>query len=267
MTLNPADRPPSLPLSASTSSSSSRLPRDAEQRRRAALERDFVPDAVARCERAFDASPFFQRLATRELTPAQLRYVFGQYGHFRLQLHRWFGLCISKASDSSEPAQRRAIVALADHIFTDLRDDHDQMFREFLHQLGFPVRTLHSEHVSVATRAYVGSFFDDYGSSSCTFFEAIAALGGRELSVALRNRRLLELYFAPRGLTEPTWVSLHAELEIEHFIDVVEPFVTPQDSGSSQLRAARGAIDRAVERHIEYLDALLREHDALPRSA
>jgi thiaminase len=261
MTMNPAARPSASPLSASTSSSSSRLPRDTEERR-LALEGGFVADTVARCERAFDASPFFQRLTTRELTPAQLRYVFGQYGHFRLQLHRWFGLCISKASSCSEPAQRRALLALADHIFTDLRDDHDQLFREYLEQLGFPAGTLHGERASVATRAYVGSFFDDYGCTSCTFFEAIAALGGRELSVALRNRRLLELYFAPRGLTEPTWLSLHAELEIEHFIDVVEPFVTRQDNGSPQLRAASGAIDRAVERHVEYLDALLREHDA-----
>jgi thiaminase len=262
MTMNPADRSLSLPISASSSSSSSRLPRDSEERRRAALAGGFVPDAIARCERAFDASPFFQRLGTGELTPEQLRYVFGQYGHFRLQLHRWFGLCISKASNSAEPAERQAILALADHIFTDLRDDHDQMFREYLHQLGFPSWTLHGEPVSEATRAYVGSFFDDCGASSCSFFEAIAALGGRELSVALRNRRLLELYFGPRGLNAPAWISLHAELEVEHFVDVIEPFVARDGNGSAQLRAARGAIGRAVGRHVGYLDALLREHAA-----
>ena len=259
MPTNTDGHPPALPASAATSS---RLQRHTPERRLTALEPGFVNDVMARCERAFDASLFFQRLATGELTPAQLRHVFGQYGHFRLQLHCWFGLCISKASNGAEPAQRQAILALSDHIFTDLRDDHDQMFREFLHQLGFPPGTLHAERASVATRAYVRSFFEDCGAQSCTFFDAIAALGGRELSVSLRNRRLLVSYFAPRGLPEPTWIRLHAELEAEHFLDAVEPIVARHGSDSPQLRAARGAIERAFERHVQYLDALMLEHAA-----
>jgi thiaminase len=251
--------PPPQPAPATTSS---RLQRNTAERCLAALEPGWVGDAIADCERAFDARLFFQRLATGELTPEQLRYVFEQYGHFRLQLPSWFGLCISKATNCAEPAQRQAILALADHIFTDLRDDHDQMFREFLHQLGSPAGTLHAEHASAATRAYVRSFFDDYGAPSCTLFDAIAALGGRELSVSLRNRRLLKAYFAPRELPEPTWIRLHAELEVEHFFDVVEPIVVRHASDSPQLRAARDGIERAFERHAQYLDALLLEHAA-----
>jgi hypothetical protein len=259
MPTNLPAHPPAQPASATTSS---RLQRNTAERCLAVLEPGWVGDAIARCERAFDASLFFQRLAAGELTPAQLRYVFGQYGHFRLQLHSWFGLCISKASNCAEPAQRRSILALADHIFADLRDDHDGMFGEFLHQLGFPAGALHAEHASAATRAYVRSFFDDCGAPSCTFFDAIAALGGRELSVSLRNRRLLRSYFGPRGLAEPTWIRLHAELEIEHFLDVVEPIVARAGSDSPQLRAAREGIERAFEQHARYLDALMLEHAA-----
>lgn len=256
MPTNPDGHPPALPAPAATSS---RLQRHTAEQRLSALAPGWMGDAIARCERAFDASQFFRCLAAGELTPARVRYVFGQYGHFRLQLHRWFGLCISKASNCAEPAQRQAILALADHIFTDLRDDHDQMFGDFLHQLGFPAGTLHAEHPSAATRAYTRSFFDDCSAPSCTFFDAIAALAGRELSVSLRNRRLLRSYFAPRGLAEPTWIRLHAELEVEHFLDVVEPIVARQGSHSPHLRAARDAIERAFERHAEYLDALLLE--------
>jgi thiaminase len=259
MPTNTDDHPPALPASAATSS---RLQRNPAERCAAALEPGWVGDAIERCERAFDARLFFQRLTRGELTPEQLRYVFGQYGHFRLQLPSWFGLCISKATNCAEPAQRRAILALSDHIFTDLRDDHDQMFREFLHQLGSPAGTLHAEHASAATRAYVRSFFDDCDAPSCTFFDAIAALGGRELSVSLRNRRLLKAYFAPRGLPEPTWVRLHAELEVEHFVDVLEPIVARHGSDAPELRAARDGIERAFERHAQYLDALLLEHAA-----
>ena len=89
----------------------------------------------------------------------------------------------------------------------------------------------------------------------------MAALGGRELSVALRNQRLLRSYFAPRGLIGPTWITLHAELEVDHFLDVVRPLLAEQGTRAAPLDSVRVAIDGALRRHVEYLDALLREHE------
>jgi hypothetical protein len=165
------------------------------------------------------------------------------------------------AKDASQPAQREAILALADHIFTDLRDNHDLLFAECLHHLGFPAGMLHAGAVSPATSAYIESFLDDCRAPTVTWLDAMAALGGRELSVALRNQHLLRSYFAPRGLSGPTWITLHAELEIDHFLDVVRPLLAQQGADTVPLDSVRAAIDRTIRRHVEYLDALLREHE------
>jgi pyrroloquinoline quinone (PQQ) biosynthesis protein C len=239
---------------------SSRLPRTTGERRELTTpEQQILHDVLECCERRFDNSVFFRRLAVGAMTPAPLQYVFGQYGHFRLQLHRWFAVCMILAKDASQPAQRQAILALADHVFTDLKDNHDLLFAEWLHQLGFPAGTLHAAAVSPATTTYIESFLDDCRRPTVTWLDAVAALGGRELSVALRNQRLLRSYFAPRGLSGPTWITLHADLEIDHFLDVVRPLLAEQ--GTTPLDSVRVAIDGALRRHVEYLDALLREHE------
>jgi hypothetical protein len=240
----------------------SRLPRTTGERRELTTpEEQILREALERCERRFDQGAFFRRLAAGAMTPAALKYVFGQYGHFRIQLHRWFATCIVLAKDASQPAQRHAILALADHIFTDLRDDHDLLFGEYLHHLGFPLGTLYADAVSPATTAYIESFLDDCRPPTVGWLEAVAALSGRELSVALRNQRLLKCYFAPRGVSGPTWITLHAELEIDHFLDVMKPLLAQQGADAAPLDPVRVAVDRAFGRHAEYLDALLGEHE------
>ena len=232
-----------------------------ERRQLTNPEQHVLGEALERCARRFDESLFFRRLAAGAMTPSVLKYVFGQYGHFRLQLHRWFAVCILLAKDASQPAQRQAIVALAHHIFTDVRDDHDLLFAELLHHLAFPARTLCAETVSPATAAYMESFLDYLRHPTVTWFEAVAALGGRELSVVLRNQRLLKSYFVPRGVIGPRWITLHAELEVDHFLDVVTPLVAEQDRDVTRLETVWAAIDRAFGLHAEYLDALLQEHE------
>jgi thiaminase len=224
-------------------------------------EQRILHEALESCERSFDQCAFFRRLASGDLAPAALQYVFGQYGHFRLQLHRWFAVCIILTKDASQPAQREAILALADHIFTDLRDGHDLMFAELLHELGFPAGTLHARSVSPATAAYIESFLDDCRTPTVTWVDAIATLSGRELSVVVRNQRLLKSYFAPRGLCGPSWITLHAELEIDHFLDIVRPVLTQPGAGAGADKALLEAVRTAIDRHAEYLDALLREHE------
>ena len=240
-------------------SSSSRLRPQQTAAERTTLEQQVLDEALERCERRFDHAVFFGRLAGGTLTPAALRYVFGQYGHFRLQLHRWFAACIVLAGDASQPAQRQAILALSDHIFTDLRDGHDLLFAELLHGLGHPAGTLRVGAASPTTTEYIESFLHDCRTPTATWFEAIAALCGRELSVALRNQRLLKGYFDPRGLPRPTWIALHAELEIEHFLDAVRPLLTDQSADATS--AVLSSIDRGVTCHATFLDALLHEHE------
>jgi len=230
-----------------------------EQRALTAAEAQMFVQLREHCERRFDQSVFFQRLAAGALTGDALGYVFGQYGHFRIQLHRWFAVCILLAKDASQPAQRQSIMALADHVFTDLRDDHDLLFAEYLQSFGLPPGTLHAGSPSPATETYVASFLDDSGAPATTWLEATAALAGRELSVALRNQRIIRSYFAPRGQTPPLWITLHAELEVDHFVDALRPVLAEHAPGTSALDRVHIAVRGAFNRHAEYLDALLEE--------
>ena len=246
----------------------SRLPRHTgELRELTTVEQQILRDALERCERRFEHSVFFRRLAAGAITLAAMKYVFGQYGHFRVQLHTWFATCIVLAKDASQPVQRETILALADHTFTDLRDNHDVLFAECLHGLGFPAGTLHADTASPATLAYIESFPADCGLPEVTWLHAVAALSGRELSVALRNQRLLAQYFAPRGMSGPTWITLHAELEVDHFLDAIRPVLAQPDLAAPAIDALVLATDRAFARHADYLDALLHEHDSLVGAA
>jgi hypothetical protein len=225
-------------------------------------EKQVLDEALDSCKRSFEQATFFRRLAADQLTSAELKYVFGQYGHFRLQLHRWFAACIVLIRDASQPAQRQTILGLSEHVFTDIRADHDLLFGELLHDLGFPTGTLHASFESPATIAYMQSFLDDCRAPAANWVEAVATLSGRELSVVVRNQRLLECHFARRSLAAPTWLTLHAELEVEHFLDIVVPLLPSPGAGSSVPEAVSTAIARGIRGHAEYLDTLLREHEA-----
>ena len=105
--------------------SSSRLDRSQSAAPALVLREQEVTDqTIHYCERSFDQSPFFEALAEARLDDAVMRYVFVQYRFFRNQLPRWFGHSISLAPGSSEPSQRAAIMQLANHLHTDLVDDH-----------------------------------------------------------------------------------------------------------------------------------------------
>ena len=245
--------------------SSSRLPRATpEERELTATEEHILGALREQCERRFDRSAFFNQLAAGAVSAEALRYVFGQYGHFRIQLHGWFAVCIFLAKDASQPAQRQSIMALADHIFTDLRDDHDVLFAECLQHFGLPSGTLYVGSPSPATQAYiesfVESFLNDRRAPPTAWLEAIAALTGRELSVALRNQRLIRSYFAPRGQAAPIWISLHAELEVNHALDALRPILSDWAPGTAAPEVLRAVAGRAFGHHADYLDALLEEH-------
>jgi hypothetical protein len=249
--------------------SSSRLPRATPEARELTASEEHILGALReQCELSFDRSAFFKQLAAGAVSGEALRYVFGQYGHFRIQLHRWFAVCIFLAQDASQPAQRQSIMALADHIFTDLGDDHDVLFAECLQYFGLPPGTLYVGSPSPATQAYIESFIESFLNArrapATAWIEALAGLTGRELSVALRNQRLIRSYFAPRGQSAPIWISLHAELEVDHALDALKPLLADQATGTVAPEVLRAVAGQAFGRHADYLDALLEEHVRSP---
>ncbi len=242
---------------------SSRLNRDIELP--PAVKAQFLEitsSTIVHCHEALDRSRFFWLLKTGAITPPMMQYAFLQYYFWRDRLHQWFGLCIVKAGSCTDPDQKSAIMSLADHTFTDLQDDHSEMYVEFLHDLGLSNTEIIASQRSAATASYERSFFDEFGYGTDNFYEALAALSGRELCVSIRNARILQSYFDARGMKHPTWLSLHAELEVNHFQDSIRPVLTRFKGDSTKLHSVIKAVERGIERHVQYFEELLHEYES-----
>lgn len=227
-----------------------------------AQEEAITAQTIAYCEAALDRSRFFGLLNTGMITPVVMHYVFLQYYHWRDRLHQWFGLCIVKAGSCTDPDQESAILSLADHIFTDLYDGHNQMYIEFLHELGLQDNNIAASQRSAATASYERSFFDTFGYGTDNLYEALAALSGRELCVSIRNARILQFYFDRYNLKHPTWLKLHAEVEADHFQDAIRPVLTRYGKDSAQLSDVFTAVEQGIDRHIQYFEDLLQEYES-----
>lgn len=227
-----------------------------------AQEEAVTAQIIAYCQAALDRSRFFNLLKAGQITPSVMQYIFLQYHHWRDRLHQWFGLCIVKAGSCTEPNQEAAIMSLADHIFTDLQDGHSEMYIEFLHELGLSDDDIAASQRSEATASYERSFFDQFGYETDNFYEALAALGGRELCVSLRNVRILQSYFDARQMKHPTWLSLHAELEVDHFQNSIRPVLAHSEENADRLNGVITAVESGIARHVQYFEDLLQEYES-----
>ena len=219
---------------------------------------------IAYCHQALDRSRFFTLLKNGEMSPPLMQYAFLQYYFWRDRLHQWFGLCIVKAGSCSDPHQKVAIMSLADHTFTDLKDGHTEMYMEFLHDLELSDADIEASRRSAATVAYERSFFDDFGYETTNFYESLVALSGRELCVSIRNQRILASYFDARGMKHPTWLALHAELEVEHFHDTFRAALTCYADNPAKIASLMSAVDCGIDRHVQYFEDLLAEINSSP---
>lgn len=243
---------------------SSRLNRDIELPPAVKAQESAISSkTIAYCHEVLDRSHFFCLLKAGAITPPMIKYAFLQYHFWRDRLHQWFGLCIVKAGSCTDNDQKSAIMSLADHTFTDLQDDHSEMYVEFLHDLGLSDAEIAASQRSVATTSYERSFFDEFGYGTDNFYEALAALSGRELCVSIRNARIIESYFDARGMKHSTWLSLHAELEVNHFQDSIRPVLTRYDGDSTKLHSVIKAVECGIDRHVQYFEDLLHEYESL----
>ncbi|MEH2323362.1 MAG: iron-containing redox enzyme family protein [Nostoc sp.] len=242
---------------------SSRLNRDIELPPAVKAQESAISSrTIAYCHEVLDRSRFFCLLKAGAITPPMIQYAFLQYHFWRDRLHQWFGLCIVKAGSCTDNDQKSAIMSLSDHTFTDLQDDHSEMYVEFLHDLGLSDPEIMASQRSFATTSYERSFFDEFGYGTDNFYEALAALSGRELCVSIRNARILQSYFDVRGMKHPTWLSLHAELEVNHFQDSIRPVLTRFKGDSTKLHSVIKAVERGIDRHVQYFDDLLHEYES-----
>jgi thiaminase len=219
------------------------------------------------CNEALDRGQFFQLLRARAIAAPLMQYVFLQYGFWRDQFHKWFALCILKSGSCDEPDQKNAVMALAHHIFTDLRDNHEVMFASFLHDLGLSEHDIATSRPSPATLSYARSFFEDFGYGTDNFHEAIAALSGRELCVSVRNGRILRDFIRPRNLPLSAWLVLHETLEEEHYRDAIRPVLMRHGKDLDKVEAMLKCVSRGIERHVLYFDEMLLEYRGTSVSA
>lgn len=252
-----------MKVQSAISLTSSRLNRDLNLSTAMQAQEATISDqTIAYCHQALDLSRFFSLLKAGDVTLPLMQYVFLQYHHWRDRLHQWFGLCIIKAGSCTDPDQKSAILSLADHTFTDLQDGHSEMYIEFLHDLRLSDAEIAIAQRSAATTSYECSFFDDFGYGTDNFYEALAALSGRELCVSVRNERLLQSYFDAHNLKHPIWLSLHEELEVNHFQDSIRPVLTRYEGDAARLTSVIQAVERGIDRHVQYFEDLLHEYES-----
>ena len=250
-------------VNSAISTTSSRLNREIELLPEIeALKRAISERTIAYCNESLDRSRFFSLLKSGEISSSIMQYAFLQYQLWRDRLHQWFGLCIVKAGSCTDPDQKAAIMSLADHTFTDLQDGHSEMYLEFLYDLGVRDAEINVSHRSAATVSYERSFFDDFGYETNNFYEALVALSGRELCVAVRNERILQYYFDARSLKASTWLTLHAELEVEHFHDAIRPALTRYAGNSAKIADLMKAVERGIDRHVQFFEEMLHEYES-----
>jgi thiaminase len=221
---------------------------------------------IAYCNKSLDRSRFFSLLKNEEIAPSIIQYVFLQYYFWRDRLHQWFGLCIVKAGSCTDLNQKIAIMSLADHTFTDLQDNHSEMYLDFLYDLGLSDEDIAASRRSNATKSYEQSFFDDFGYKTDNFYEALVALSGRELCVSIRNQRILEYYFDARGIKHSTWLALHAELEVEHFNDTFRAALMCYAENPEKIADLMVAVKRGIDRHVQYFEDMLGEYESISSS-
>jgi thiaminase len=252
-----------MKVNSAIATTSSRLNREIELLPEVEAQEQVISKrTIAFCNESLERSRFFSLLKDGEITPSIMQYAFLQYHLWRDRLHQWFGLCIVKAGSCTEPDQKAAIMSLADHTFTDLQDGHSEMYLEFLHDLGLGNAEIKSSCRSAATASYERSFFDDFGYETNNFYEALVALSGRELCVAVRNERILQYYFDARSMKHPTWLALHAELEVEHFHDTIRPALTRYTGNLTKIADLMKAVERGIDRHVQYFEEMLHEYES-----
>jgi len=221
---------------------------------------------ISCCSEALDRGQFFQLLRDGAVDAPLMRYTFLQYRFWRDQFHKWFALCILKSGSCDEADQKSAVMALAHHIFADLRDNHEIMYVHYLHDLGLTDHDIGTSRPGPATLSYARSFLDDFGYGTENFHEAIAALSGRELCVAVRNGRILRHYTRARGLPQSEWLVLHEELEEEHYRDAIRPVLMRYSKEPERMDALMMSVRRGIERHVQYFDDMLQEYRAADSS-
>jgi thiaminase len=251
-----------MSVTATMNTTSSRLNREIKLPPEVDAQKQEISErTIAYCNEVLDRSRFFSLLKNGEIPPSMMQYAFLQYHFWRDRLHQWFGLCIVKAGSCTDPDQKRAIMSLADHTFTDLQDGHSEMYIEFLHELGLQDAEIKTSCRSAATVSYERSFFDDFGYETGNFYEALSALSGRELCVSVRNERILKHYFEARSMKFPTWLSLHAELEVDHFHDSIRPPLTRYAGDVAKIADLMKAIERGIDRHVQYFEDMLCKYE------
>jgi pyrroloquinoline quinone (PQQ) biosynthesis protein C len=253
-----------MKASSAIATTSTRLNREIELLPEVEAQKQAITErTIAYCHESLDRSYFFSKLKNGEMTQSLMQYAFLQYRLWRDRLHQWFGLCIVKAESCTDPDLKAAIMSLADHTFTDLQDNHSEMYLEFLHDLGLDNAAIQGVRRSAATVLYERSFFDDFGYETNNFYQALAALSGRELCVTVRNERILQYYFDIRSLKHPVWLALHAELEIEHFHDSILPVLTRYAGNPAEIADLMKAVERGIDRHVQYFEAMLHEYESI----
>jgi hypothetical protein len=223
------------------------------------IEKEITQSILEYCGLVLANSKFFSELRQNNVSEEVRRYVFAQFRLWRDQFHTWFGLCIMKSGSIEDEDVKEVILGLAEHIAIEMRESHEQMYRRFLKDMGLTDDAIDSTVKSEATRWYINSFRHEFGDGPDNFFEAVSAISGRELLASLRNSFIIEHFLTPRGIAPFEWLTVHEELELEHFRTAIRPIIQRCAHQQARLDHVVKVMKEEIERHVRYWDLLFEE--------
>jgi hypothetical protein len=185
-------------------------------------------------------SDFFSGLSAGEVPPGHVREVFGQYFLWHGRFHRWLDACVAKIAPSGDGhSAPRVPGELIERLAQEAKAGPPELIPSLQAILGVddPSRIA----VMPVTDAYAESFLRCYCPAARSGDEALAALAGRELSVAGRNEIIVSALPRHYGVTFGLdFFTPRARFETEHFRKLWQAFAYDSITDFQQLiEAAR----------------------------
>ncbi|CAA6812827.1 MAG: Unknown protein [uncultured Campylobacterales bacterium] len=197
-------------------------------------------------------SIFHQELSNLNIPIEKVRLIYSQFYKWRNEFHTWFGLLIYKSKDCSTKTKKEVVHSFASHISIEMSENHDELYRKFLLNLGVSKDEINNIKTNDITKEYIDSFANRHFNQNDDFLEMCARITGRELSSCIRNSYVIKNYFSKIDIKRQVWWDKHEELELEHFLEEIAPLIKLFDD----IELLKSYMKKEIDLHIQFWDDL-----------
>jgi pyrroloquinoline quinone (PQQ) biosynthesis protein C len=162
-------------------------------------------------------------------------------------------VCITKSPSFGTTFKvELALEDLLEHILQEIKEDHHELCLAFIKELGICRNNIAETQ---STTNYINSFIKDFLPEYISFFSAMSALAGRELTAPQRNRIIIENIGKYNVVKTLKFFKVHEELEKEHFCKLWQALV--ENCDQRDIAPLVSSAKKAISDHIDFWDSTL----------